>query len=183
MPDQTPVGGRRTSSTRAASSRTTSIMVRRSGKGLPGRDSGNCSMRPSRSATQLSCSGQSTQDGSLRVHKRRAEIHDRLAVVGQPVVGKVLLRQLPEDFFDRRAAWPAIDAVVATQGPLDVAVEDGEALSVRLGKDRAGRAAADAGKRGQRVELVGQLPVMPGDADSRRGVQVAGAGVVTESCP
>ena len=71
----------------------------------------------------------------------------------------------------------------ACKHAFDVAIEDRKTIAPGLRKDRAGSAAADAGQGDQRVEVAWQVAVMQLDAALRRGVQVAGAGVVAQARP
>ena len=52
-----------------------------------------------------------------------------------------------------------------------------------LREDRAGRRAADAGQRVQRVEVRRQLAAVLGDDDARRAPEIARARVVAEPGP
>ncbi len=91
--------------------------------------------------------------------------------------------QCPQLLLDGGQAGVAADAVEACHHPFDVAVEDGEGLVPRLAEDGACGAAADAGQGQQRIEIARQVAVMQFHALARGGMQVAGAGVVTQTCP
>ena len=96
----------------------------------------------------------------------------------------MLFRELPQRLLDRGAARPAVDAVVAAQHALDVAVQDGEAHGRApargsrrrcCGRCRAARTSASKSR--------GSSPSCRSTQMLRRGMQVAGAGVVAEARP
>ena len=71
----------------------------------------------------------------------------------------------------------------AREHALDVAVENGVSLAVRLREDRCGGAATDAGQRLQGVDVAWQFAGVLADATLRCGVQVARPRVVAEPGP
>ncbi len=90
---------------------------------------------------------------------------------------------MPEPVEDIGPARPAFDAVVAAQQTADIAVEDGVSLSMGLGQDGAGRAAADSRQCREGIEVLRQLPAVSIDAESGAAMEVAGTGVIAEPGP
>ncbi|KAG1085141.1 hypothetical protein G6F40_014275 [Rhizopus arrhizus] len=90
----------------------------------------------------------------------RAQVHLRLGVVGHASgwdLRHMCLGDRPQLLLDGRQAGEAVDAVVAAEYALDVAVEDCERVVPGLAEDRASGAAADAGQRVQCIEIARQV--------------------------
>src|SRR5262245_60197826 len=113
----------------------------------------------------------------------RPELHDRLVEVPRFGRGRHQPRrggpQPPVARRRRRAAQEQ----QTRQDTRHVAVDHRKPLAVGDAQDRPGGVASDARKRERLVEAVREAPAVPGDDDSRRRVQVAGAAVVAESGP
>ena len=119
-----------------------------------------------------------------RTHaERRAEIHDGLGVDGHSIGRRMPLRKRPQGALDRTLSGPALDAVVTTEHPLDVAVEDRVAITVTEGEDRTGGRTADPGQSDERIELARHLAVVPVPHQGRGAMQIARPRVVTEPGP
>src|SRR5204863_445569 len=114
---------------------------------------------------------------------RRAEIHDRLGVLIDPVVRGEALRELPKPPRHGALRRVARHAEVAREHPPRVAIEDRKTLSARERENRPGGRAADTGERGERVEALGELPAVLVKDVQRRAMEVAGARVVAEPGP
>src|SRR6185437_6343437 len=112
-----------------------------------------------------------------------AQVHDRLGVVRHALLRRMRFGVPPQLLLDRARGGIAVDAVVAGQHALDVAIEDGESQAVRLGQDGAGGGAADAGQRIQRGEVARQFAAMLRHADPRGLMQEACAAVVAQPRP
>src|SRR5205807_8765632 len=76
----------------------------------------------------------------------RAEIHQRLRIDANVVLGKQALCEAPQLRFDFTLPWPAFDAVAAREHALDVAVKNGSAAPEGARRHRRGARAPDAGK-------------------------------------
>ena len=114
---------------------------------------------------------------------RRAEIHDRLGVLIDPVVRGGALRELPKPPRHGALRRVARHAEVAREHPPRVAIEDRKTLGRGERENRPGGRAADTGERGERVEALGELPAVLVKDAQRRAMEVAGARVVAEPGP
>src|SRR5690606_24668911 len=71
--------------------------------------------------------------GTTAHAEHRAEIHDRLRVIGNADLRRVRVGEGPETRLDRALAGPSFDRMVACEHPLHVAVEDRITQPPRLG--------------------------------------------------
>ena len=141
-------------------------------------------LRPSRNATQSAATGHS-RHARLRTRAYgRAEIHDRLRVVARRAPRGV---QASASDHSRRSTRGspgiALDAELAREHALHVAVEDRVPLVARQRQDRAGRRAPDARQRHDRCRASPGIAAVPRDDHLRGALQVARARVVAEPGP
>src|SRR5438445_1308212 len=113
----------------------------------------------------------------------RAEIHQRLRVDANVVLGKQALRKPPQLRFYFTLPRPAFDAVAAGEHALDVAVENRSAAAEGERRDRRGARAPDAGNLLDLVYRIRESAAVFGDDLSSGPMQVARAGVVAEAAP
>ena len=178
-----PLAGRRSSSTRPSGARTTRTATRRCARSAFRSRRGYSAWVPALSSGAV---GRQRAHGTSRPRTctdRRAEIHDRLRVVGDALARRVGVGVPPELVRDGRQPGPTSDGVITREHAFDVAVQDRPALAVSLREDRARRGAADAGQRVQIVERRGQLAAVLGDDAARRAPEVASARVIAEAGP
>ena len=149
-PAQIPAPGRFSSRIVPARS-STSTRTARDGRAFAGRGDGNV-----RDAT-LAPRDAVRRDGTLAAARRRpraerrAEIHQRLRVGFDAARGQQRFRDRPQPRLDLRRAGKAVDAAMAREHALHVAVEDRGALAERERRDRRRGRAADARQRGDGV--------------------------------
>src|SRR3989441_2359323 len=113
----------------------------------------------------------------------RAEIHQRLRVDADVVLGKQALCEPPQLRFDFTLPGPAFDAVAACEHALDVAVENRSAAAEGERRDRRGARAPDARNLLDLVYRIRESAAVLGDELSSGPMQVARAGIVAEAAP
>ena len=114
---------------------------------------------------------------TLRDAHERAEVEHRLiplppAVIGHESIGESL----------RGARIQPLSGQTG-QHATDVGVDDGDVAFEREHQHRTRGVGADAGQRQQRIEIIGDLPVVAFDDGHRESVQEYRATVVTEAGP
>src|SRR5690554_2814157 len=114
---------------------------------------------------------------------QRAQVHDGLGIVGYPLVGGMGFGAFPESVENRCLARPAWYRVVSGQYPLYVTVQNGCALTKRLGDNGGGCGAANAGEALEGLLVLGKLPVMVRNQLPGGLVQIAGAGIIPQAGP
>src|SRR5207302_8616412 len=113
----------------------------------------------------------------------RTEIHQRLRIDANVVLGKQALREPPELRFDFTLPWPAIDAVAAREHALDVAVKNGSAAAEGERRDRRRARAPDAGKLLDLAYRIRECAAASGNDPSSGPMQPARARVAAEAAP
>ena len=88
---------------------------------------------------------------------RRAEVHQRLRVALDVALGQQRVRDAPQSPSRPRRAGIAVDAAMAREHALHVAVEDRRARAERERGDRRRGRAPDARQRGERIDVARKL--------------------------
>src|SRR5229473_800931 len=177
-PPQSPAPGLRSSRTCWWCSSSSQVAFL-SGTALLGRGAGSACARFSRRATPH----RANIATRLPYADGRAEIHQRLRIDANVVLGKQAFCEPPQLRFDFTLAWPAFDAVAAREHALDVAVKNRGAAAEGERRDRRGGRAPDAGNLLGLVCRIRESAAVFGNDFSSGPMQVARAGVVAEAAP